>query len=178
MSFRSIFSIMAFSFILVACLPEQTLPTDAGSADSSPVSTPARNPSPTSETPPFTPSLLQATPGATLTPDYVPRPGDTTLSRAEIYLDSSSIVSQGSNPVQFFLSIKGNLPTPCNQLRVLVNAPDSQNRIMLEVYSVADPNRICAQILKPFEQMVLLGSLPGGHYTVYINGKLVSKFDA
>ena len=178
MSFRSIFSIMAFSFVLVACLPDQTLPTGAGSPDSSPVATPALNPSPTSETPLFTPSLLQATPGATSTPDYVPRPGDTTLSRAEIYLDSSSIVSQGSNPVQFFLSIKGNLPTPCNQLRVLVNAPDSQNRIMLEVYSVADPNRMCTQILKPFEQMISLGSFPDGHYTIYINGKQVGEFDA
>lgn len=35
----------------------------------------------------------------------------------------------------------GGLPTPCNQLRAAVSPPDADNKIMVDVYSVSDPEK-------------------------------------
>ena len=83
-----------------------------------------------------------------------------------------------SYPVQIMLALKGSLPTPCNQLRVVDNPPDKQNRIQVEVYSVLDPEQMCAQVLEPFEANIGLGSFPRGHYSVWVNGEMVGEFDS
>jgi hypothetical protein len=93
-------------------------------------------------------------------------------------VDSAEPISMESYPVQFAILLKGNLPTPCHELRAVYHEPDVENKINLEVYSVADPNAVCAQMLQPFEQNVYLGSFPQGHYTVWVNGKMVAEFDA
>lgn len=111
-------------------------------------------------------------------PGYLPRAGDEQLQRGEVYLDSVDLLAMESYPPQFSLLLKGNLPTPCHQLRVTYHEPDTQNRIMIEVYSLADPQAVCAQMLQPFEQAVPLGSFPSGHYTLWVNGKQISEFDA
>jgi hypothetical protein len=109
---------------------------------------------------------------------YAPQPGDTALTRGVVYLDSEEIMVMESYPVQIMLVLEGSLPTPCNQLRVSANPPDEQNRIQVEVYSVIDPAKICAQVLEPFDANVGLGSFPSGHYLVIVNGKLVGEFDS
>ena len=73
------------------------------------------------------------------------------LPHAGAYLISVALMIQGSRPAHFFLSLNGNLPTPCHMLRIKVNPPDAANRIMLEVNSLADANRMCAEVLKPFD---------------------------
>lgn len=113
-----------------------------------------------------------------LPPIYAPRPGDDTLLRGEIYLDSSDLLAMESFPVQYSLALKGSLPTPCHELRVVYHEPDANNKIALDVYSVADPNAVCTQMLQPFEQSIYLGSFPSGHYTVWVNGKQAAEFDA
>jgi hypothetical protein len=118
------------------------------------------------------------TPPNGLPPIYAPRPGDDTLTRDGVYLDSTDLMVMESYPPQFMLMLKGNLPTPCHELRVVYHAPDEENRINLEVYSVADPNAVCVMMLQPFEQNINLGSFPSGHYTVWINGEQVAEFDA
>jgi hypothetical protein len=109
---------------------------------------------------------------------HAPQPGDTALTRGAVYLDSEEIVVMESYPVQITLVLKGSLPTPCNQLRVLASPPDEQNRIQVDVYSVIDPAKICAQVLEPFDTNVGLGSFPSGHYSVWVNGKSVGEFDS
>lgn len=109
---------------------------------------------------------------------YSPQPGDVTLSRSEVYLDSTDLLVLESYPVQIMLNLKGSLPTPCHQLRVMANPPDEQNRVQVEVYSVADPARICAQVLEPLDANINLGSFPSGHYTVWVNGEMVGEFNA
>ena len=113
-----------------------------------------------------------------LPPIYAPRPGDDQLLRGEIYLDSVDLLTMESYPLQFALILKGNLPTPCHEIRVVVSESDAENKINLEVYSLADPDAICVQMLQPFEQNIPLGSFPSGHYTVWINGEQVAEFDA
>jgi hypothetical protein len=83
-----------------------------------------------------------------------------------------------SFPPQFMLSLKGNLPTPCHQLRVNVNPPDADNKIMVDVYTVSNPDMICAQVLQPFSETIELGTFPGGHYSVCVNGQLAGEFDS
>ena len=148
--------------VLAACTPAQTSPPpDATSIQNAP---PAQD---------ATPIL-----GSELAPIYAPRAGDDALQRGNAFIDSADILTMESYPLQFTVILKGNLPTPCHELRVAYNQPDAENKIGLEVYSVADPNAICAQMLQPFEQNIPLGSFPAGHYTVWVNGKQVGEFDA
>ena len=111
-------------------------------------------------------------------PVYAPRAGDDLLVRGEVFIDAADSLSMDSFPPQYSLTLKGSLPTPCHELRVAYDEPDSDNRINLDTYSVADPNVVCAQVLTPFEESVYLGSFPGGHYTVWVNGVQVAEFDA
>ena len=148
--------------VLAACTTAQTSPPpDATSIQNAP---PAQDATP-----------IQ---GSGLSPIYAPRAGDDALQRGNAFIDSADILTMESYPLQFAVMLKGNLPTPCHELRVVYNQPDAENKIGLEVYSVADPNAVCAQMLEPFEQNIPLGSFPGGHYTVWINDKQVGEFDA
>ncbi|MBV6396375.1 MAG: hypothetical protein HFACDABA_01973 [Anaerolineales bacterium] len=111
-------------------------------------------------------------------PAYAPRPNDDELLRGEAYVDSVELLTLESYPLQFALILKGSLPTPCHELRVMLNEPFENNKVILMVYSVADPNSICVQMLQPFEQTISLGSFPSGHYALWVNGKQVAEFDA
>ena len=113
-----------------------------------------------------------------LPPIYAPRPGDDQLVRSEAYVDSVDLLTMESYPLQFMLILKGNIPTPCHEIRVVVSEPGADNKINLEVYSVTDPDAICVQMLQPFEQNISLGSFPSGHYTIWVNGEQVAEFDA
>jgi hypothetical protein len=122
-------------------------------------------------------------PGNNLTTDeasinpFIPQPGDEDLTRGNVYLDEASLVIRESFPPQISLSLSGNLPTPCNRLRVSVSAPDDENKIMVDVYSLSDPNQVCTQVLEPFEESIDLGTFPTGHYTVLVNGEIAGEFD-
>lgn len=110
--------------------------------------------------------------------DTSPRPSDSNLVRGSVLLDSTELLSMESFPLQFMLALKGSLPTPCHELRAALSPPDSQNKIVLDIYSVVDPNSICAQVLEPFEENIPLGSFPTGHYTLWVNGEQIAEFDS
>ena len=110
-------------------------------------------------------------------PSLIPAPTDSDLVRGNAFVDSSELLILESSPLQFMLVLNGSLPTPCNQLRVDVSPPDSENKIAVDVYSVAKADEICAQVVEPFEENVPLGSFPAGHYTLWVNGDLVTEFD-
>jgi hypothetical protein len=109
---------------------------------------------------------------------YLPEQNDVNFSRGQVYIDSSDLLVMESYPVQIALNLKGNLPTPCNRLRVVANPPDEQNRIEIEVYSVIDPEQVCIQVLEPLDANIGLGSFPTGHYSVWVNGEMVGEFDS
>jgi hypothetical protein len=118
------------------------------------------------------------TTGTPISQPYSPQSVDSNFSRGEVFIDSTDLLIMESYPVQIALVLKGSLPTPCNQLRVIANPPDDQNRIQVEVYSVIDPAETCIQVLEPLDVNIMLGSFPSGHYTVWVNGELVGEFDA
>jgi hypothetical protein len=89
---------------------------------------------------------------------------------------SSSILILETYPVQAMLELAGYLPTPCHRLQVEVAEPDNENRIYVEVYSLTDPNMECIQVLKDFNESILLGKFTTGSYTVWLNGENVGEF--
>lgn len=110
--------------------------------------------------------------------EYIPGPADSALIRGNVYLDTTELLTMESFPLQFALHLAGNLPTPCDQLRISVNRPDTENKVDVDVYSVADPNTVCVQSLEPFDVNFSLGSYPSGRYFLYVNGTLVAEFEA
>ena len=107
-----------------------------------------------------------------------PVPNESNLTIGEVFVDKADLVSLESNPGQTVLAISGSLPTPCNVLKASMKGPDDQNRIQVELYSLVQSDRVCAQVLKPFETTVPLGSLKSGEYTVSLNGKQIGEVTA
>ena len=164
-----LFILTALSILITACAPTGQSPSNSNTPSSG--STP--NPPATEAVPSPSPMPIPSQAG-----DIVPRPEDSALVRGQAFLDSVELITMESNPLQFALALKGNLPTPCHQLRVAVSPPDAQNKIAVDVYSVVDPNAICVQVIEPFDTNYQLGSYPAGHYTLWVNGEQVAEFDA
>ena len=110
--------------------------------------------------------------------DYAPKPSDASLTRSEVFPESKELLSLESFPLQFVLHLAGGLPTPCHQLRVMVNAPDAENKIFVDVYSVSSPDEICTQVIAPFDVNIPLGSFPTGRYSLWVNGEMVAEFQS
>ena len=108
---------------------------------------------------------------------FDPQPGDEYVTKGPVYLDSAEILILESYPSQFRLALKGSLPDPCHQLRVVVPQPDAQNVVDVEVYSVVDPGSVCIQVLAPFEVSVSLDGFPAGTYNIRVNGDPAGQID-
>src|SRR5512138_1990737 len=54
---------------------------------------------------------------------FAPMPGDANLTRGNVFMQEASLVIRESYPPQIALALKGELPTPCNQLRVQISTP-------------------------------------------------------
>lgn len=103
---------------------------------------------------------------------YPPADADNALTRGNFILDSASLQARADEPGRADLVATGSLPTSCNQIRVKLNPPDAQNKIAVDVYSVAEKGKICTQALKPFQgKLALLGGYPAGKYSVVVNDK-------
>ncbi len=109
---------------------------------------------------------------------YDPQAGDDKLVRGNAFMNSADLLVMESFPVQIQMIVRGSLPTPCHSLRAVVNTPDKNNNIEVELYSVTNPDRLCAQVLQSFEASIPMGSFPAGHYTVTVNGERIGEFDS
>lgn len=137
------------------------------------------------ETPPneLTPS------GAALTPTPpVEKPGEASPSgpessplpaeggdRGSVYIDTQEI-AVGDTTDSIFLVLQGNLPTPCHRVQAVVNKPDAENRIYVEVYSTMEAGKMCAQVISPFGYTVKIAGLANGSYSLYLNGEKIAEF--
>ena len=106
---------------------------------------------------------------------WQPQTADQSLQRDSAFVEGMDILVMESFPPQYTLSLQGTLPTPCHQVRIEVAPPDGQNKIQVSVYSVVDPNTICAQVLAPFEASVPLQGLPSGKYTIVVKDAVIEK---
>lgn len=112
-----------------------------------------------------------------VTNPFAPQPGDAALTRGTVFINEASLIIRESFPPQISVMLSGDLPTPCNQLRAEIHPPDTENKIVVDVYSVVDPNQVCVQVLEPFEASIDLGTFPTGRYTVWVNGEMAGEFD-
>jgi hypothetical protein len=121
-----------------------------------------------------------ATPVFQIDNPYAPQGADSDMVRGDVTIDSSSLSLAESNPPQVMLDFSYFQPTPCYSLRVEVNPPDSQNRIDLSAYAVAEKDKACAlmALATPLQASLNLGSFPKGHYSVWLNGSQVGEFDS
>jgi len=108
---------------------------------------------------------------------YLPKPGDEQLTSGQVDISEAGLLAGAGDPPHMVLILKGTLPTPCDELRVTIEA-DDQNRINVEVYSLSSPKKICIQILSPFDANIPLGIYPSGHYSVWVNGVKIGDFDS
>ncbi len=108
-----------------------------------------------------------------------PQAGDERLARGPVFIDGQELLIAESYPVQVSLVLTGSLPTPCHQLRVVApTQANTRNELRLEVYSLADPDKMCSQVLVPFEVKVPLGSHAGGTFSVWVNEDQIGEFAA
>lgn len=126
---------------------------------------------------PGNPNVTSPPPGREELPPnpYAPGKGDESMQGGEAYIDSQEILILKSFPPQYQLHVNGSLPTPCHELRAVIDEPDERNRIQVQVFSLVDPNTICTQVLEPFEANIPLGSYASGSYTVFVNGEEVGE---
>ena len=110
---------------------------------------------------------------------FSPQPGDDKLTRDDVLLDTaaSQLILSGTQPNAVSAKLKGSMPDPCHQLRIVLTPADAQNKITLEVYSLVDSTTACITVIQPFLVNVPLGSFSSGHYSVYLNGELLNEFD-
>ncbi|MGA1825129.1 MAG: protease inhibitor I42 family protein [bacterium] len=106
-----------------------------------------------------------------------PQAGDQNLTQGTVKVTGTDVLLLESYPVQARLNIQGQLPTPCHELRAIVNEPDSENTIQIKLYAVVDPGIICIQALEFFEVTVALGNYTDGVYALVINGEKLNYFD-
>lgn len=111
---------------------------------------------------------------------YKPTTSDENFAHGEVFLDlkASQILVMESMPVQVNVTLKGDLPTPCHELRVVPVTDEANKRVDLEVYTLVPLSSACIDVLQPFEVTVELGSFSGGTYSVYANGEELGEFDA
>jgi len=110
-------------------------------------------------------------------PNFLPQFGDSNLTKASAFAESVDLISDGSEPIQIMLHISGFLPTPCHELRVYVPPPDDENNIMVEMYSVAEPEVDCVQVLRAFDVTIEMGNYPIGGYLIWVNEDPIGNFD-
>lgn len=138
----------------------------------------------TSEPGTLPPDTAVTSPPQNGTPDepaadpYAPQPADSALIRGNVFIQEMDLLIRESFPPQIALALRGEVPTPCHQLRVLTAEPDADNRIDVEMYSVVDPDLACVQVVEPFEANISLGTFPAGHYSVWVNEVMAGEFDS
>lgn len=124
----------------------------------------------TSTTTTAAPSRGQQLPTDTVTPEPQGRP-----ATGPFYLDSAQLSVAESFPIQVFVAIEGNQPTPCDEVDWIVTMGD--DRIDIELYTVANPAATCIAVLHPVSFTIPVGSFDSGQYTVYINGDEIGYFE-
>lgn len=110
-----------------------------------------------------------------ITSPLEPLPNEEDMARGNVFIDNMEVLILESFPIQAALQVAGSLPTPCHHLRADVNWSEGQSRVDVELYSLADPESICVQVLEPFDTNISLGSFPEGEYTVWVNGEEVGE---
>lgn len=116
-----------------------------------------------------------ATPLPQPTPTTPASAGNMTPGVAPV--DSITINTLESNPVQIQAVIKGNLATPCVTIKDVTQTRDG-NTITLTVNTLTKADEVCIDVIQPYEQTVTIDTagLTAGTYTV-VSGEASATFE-
>jgi hypothetical protein len=121
--------------------------------------------------------LLFACNGETSTPDSVtPSVDQGQREKAWVDWDYSEVVVMESYPMQVDVIVRGDVPSPCHELRWEIAEPNENNEIHIEVWSVVDPAANCDALLEPFEERFRVGEFTEYGYSIWVNGMQVGEF--
>ncbi|PWH16639.1 MAG: hypothetical protein DDG60_03925 [Anaerolineae bacterium] len=126
---------------------------------------------------PSAPQTAPAAPPADFENPYAPQPDDVKLQSGPAYVENYELQTVSTLPPEYRLVLSGNLPTPCHALRIQLAAPDAQNNLRITVYSVADPNMMCTQVLEPFQAELPIRNLIPGRYKLWLNDQEIAEID-
>lgn len=101
-------------------------------------------------------------------------PSPSSFPADPVYVDSATISYVESCPVQAMLVVRGSLPTPCHEAVWAVD-DDPGASVDVRLWSEADPQRICIQVLHPFEVSIPLGTCDTPDVPVLLNGEEVGR---
>lgn len=186
---KPLLTFLSLSLLLLAsaCATSPAAPENSDEQPSCPYSYPSSYPNSSPSCAPFPldagesaqayPSLAQTAQPADPNNPHAPLPEDAKLESDTAYLDSSELQTVSTFPPEYLLVLSGSLPTPCHALRVKIDPPDEKNNLNIEVYSVADPNMVCAQVIQSFEASIPLKNLIPGRYVVWLNGEKIAEID-
>lgn len=104
-----------------------------------------------------------------------PDPAMDGTTEGPVYVDSTEILYLESFPVQVHLAVRGSLPTPCHEAAWEVEQTDEV--IAVRLWSRADPELICVQVLEPFEVSIPLGTFESASLSVELNGEPVGRVE-
>ena len=90
-----------------------------------------------------------------------------------VYVESVDIRYLESFPVQVHMEVRGSLPTPCHE--AIFEVQDLGDVIDVRLWSLADADAICIQVLEPFEIVIPLGSYETADIPVVLNGEVVGR---
>ncbi len=102
-------------------------------------------------------------------------PGSPGSATDPVYIESTEIGYLESYPVQVVLVVRGSLPTPCHEIDSEVHADDEGVDVL--IWSVADPDQVCAQVLEPFEVSIPLGAFESASLPLFVNGVEVGRIE-
>lgn len=157
------------------------LPTSAGAAYPSPAEVIPNAAYPAQTTPNTANSPQDAYPSPNsvgIGSAFPPTDGDAAMTRGEFKITHASLQASPDQPGQADLIASGSLPTSCHQLRVKVNPPDAQNKIIVEAYTVVEKDKACTQAVQPFDgRLATLGGYPSGKYSVVVNDQAAGELD-
>jgi hypothetical protein len=159
--------------ILAACGGKEATPTEEAVAEKQPVQivgTPLI---------PFTSDILEVDPGMTVeihtaTPTPPTSQDEETILYDTAYLKKAELLQEeGGRPL---IHVQGFVPTPCHKLLVKIEEIDKDNHIQVKIFSVANLGIACNQQLQPFDQIIRIGLLPPGNYSVWASIGKIGEF--
>lgn len=108
---------------------------------------------------------------------YEPGLKDTGRQVAAVTITSVLLVEKYEyTPPRTAMVITGYMPSVCNELRIEINPPDGQFRVLVEAYSLIDPDIQCDNVFQQFEAEILLGIYSPGRFTVWVNDAPAGDF--
>lgn len=102
-----------------------------------------------------------------------PEPG---FDRSYLTPAVTDIVMLESAPEEVRLVVQGELPNPCARLGWYVRPGDDQGRVEVALYADQRSDAMCAQVIQPYSETILLGTFERGSYLVVVNDQPVETF--